>query len=104
MVVDGPTSTLMQPLLHRTHRTIAESFDRLNRYTSLEARDRSGRRRVGLADAAFAPMGVFVKYYLLRGTWREGVHGLLLAAITAMYKSVLYIKTSLLQRSVHSGD
>jgi hypothetical protein len=45
-----------------------------------------------------------MKYYLLRGTWREGVHGLLLAAITAMYKSVLYVKTALLQRSVNSGD
>jgi glycosyltransferase involved in cell wall biosynthesis len=104
VVVDGPTATLTQPLLHRTHRTIAESFDRLNRYTSLEARDRSSRRRVGLGDALFAPAGVFMKYYLLRGTWREGVHGLLLAAITAMYKSVLYVKTALLQRSVNSGD
>lgn len=98
VVVDGPTGTLAHPLLHRTHRTLSESVDRMNRYTSLESADRAGRRRVGLVDALIPPLGVFVKYYVVRGTWRDGVHGFLLSAVTAMYKSVLYVKTFLLQR------
>lgn len=99
VVVDGPTGELRFALEHRTHRTIAESIERLNRYTSLESRDRIDRRRVGIADMLFPPAGVFFKYYVIRGTWREGVHGLLLSGITAMYKTVLYIKTYLLQRA-----
>lgn len=98
VVVDGATGTLVHAIDHHTHRTLSESVARLNRYTSLEAPERAGRRRVGVVDAVFPPLGVFAKYYLLRGGWRDGIHGFLLSAITAMYKSVLYIKTGLLQR------
>ncbi len=99
VVVDGNTRVLTEPLLHYTHPTIAESIGRLNRYTTLESRDRASRRRVRLCDAFVPPVGVFFKYYVVKGSWRDGVHGFLLSAITAMYKSVLYVKTYLRQRA-----
>src|SRR5262249_28253806 len=37
--VDGPVLLLASPLFHYTHATLAESISRLNRYTTLEARD-----------------------------------------------------------------
>jgi len=96
--VDGETAALSAPILHYAHRTIGESVRRLDRYTTLEARDRAGRRRIRIVDVFVPPAGVFVKYYLVKGSWRDGVHGLVLSAITAMYKSVLYVKIYLLQR------
>lgn len=95
--VDGPVADLSSPLLHYAHPTISESIQRLNRYTSLEAADRVHRRRVGVLDALVLPVGVFVNYYVLKGCWRVGARGFLLASITAMYKSVLYVKIRLLQ-------
>jgi len=97
-MVDGPVGKLHPPLNHYTHPSLSESIRRMNVYTSLEARDRAGRRRVGALDAAVAPAGVFFNYYVAKGCWRAGVRGYLLAATTAMYKSVLYIKTRELQR------
>ena len=97
--VEGTVATLSSPLHHFTHQTIAESIRRLNRYTTLEARDRASRRRIRALDPAVAPAGVFLKYYFVKGCWRAGVRGYLLASITAMYKSVLYIKTRSLQRA-----
>lgn len=96
--VDGETAALSAPLLHYTHRTIDESVRRLDRYTTLEARDRAGRRRIRVVDVFVPPAGVFFEYYLVRGAWRDGVHGLVLSAITAMYKSVLHVKIYHLQR------
>lgn len=96
--VEGGTGVLTGPMDHYTHPTLAQSVARLNRYTSLEARERAGRRRIRLIDAVVPPAGVFVKYYLVRGTWRDGIHGFLLSAVTAMYKSVLYVKTWLVQQ------
>jgi len=97
--VEGETRSLNAPLLHYTHATLAETAERMNRYTTLEARDRARRRRVGVLDPLFPPAGVFVNYYVLKGCWRAGVRGFLLAATTAMYKSVLYVKTRELQRA-----
>lgn len=90
--VDGPVATLTSPLFHYTHTTLAESIQRLNRYTSLEARDRASRRRVSALDPLVSPIGVFFKYYVVKGCARAGMRGYLLACITAIYKMVLYVK------------
>jgi hypothetical protein len=47
---------------------------------------------------------VFWNYYVAKGCWRAGVRGFLLAATTAMYKSVLYIKTRALQEPASVGE
>ena len=96
--VDGDVAVLASPLLHYTHTSIAESVQRLNTYTTLEARDRAARRRIRALDPLLLPPGVFFKYYISKGCWRAGVEGFLLAAITAMYKSVLYVKIRAIQQ------
>ncbi|HXV14706.1 MAG TPA: glycosyltransferase family 2 protein [Candidatus Krumholzibacteria bacterium] len=95
--VEGRVGVLSAPLNHYAHPTIAESVQRLNRYTTLEARDRASRRRVRALDPLVLPAGVFFKYYVAKGCWRAGVEGFLLAAITAMYKAVLYVKIRSIQ-------
>ncbi|UCH85371.1 MAG: hypothetical protein JSW50_06710, partial [Candidatus Latescibacterota bacterium] len=102
-IIDGTVGELTHRLNHYAHPTITESIARLNRYTTLESRDRANRRKIHLYDAVLGPIGVFFNYYVAKGCWRAGFHGCLLSAITAMYKSVLYIKTYLRQRSA-SGD
>lgn len=95
--VEGELRTLVGPLNHYTHQTMSDNIARLNRYTSLEAGERVQRRRIRLFDTIVPPAMVFVRYYL-GGCWRDGMRGFLLAATTAMYRSVLYIKIYLLQR------
>jgi glycosyltransferase involved in cell wall biosynthesis len=97
IVLSGEAGTLRSPLFHYTHQTLSESFRRLNRYTTLEAGERAGRRRIGLFDVIVPPFGVFLRYYIIGGCWKAGTRGFLLSAITAMYRSVLYAKTYLLQ-------
>jgi len=101
--VDGPVGELSSPLCHYAHPTVSESLQRLNRYTGLEAADRAGRRRVGVLDPLVLPAGVFFNYYVLKGCWRAGVRGFLLASTTAMYKSILYVKIRLLQQDARGG-
>jgi glycosyltransferase involved in cell wall biosynthesis len=97
--VDGRVETLAAPLNHYAHPTLADSVQRMNRYTTLEARDRVTRRRVRALDPFLLPAGAFLNFYLFKGCWRAGVEGFLLAAITAMYRAVLYVKIRALQRA-----
>jgi len=97
--VDGPVGLIAAPLFHYTHTTLSGSIDRLNRYTTLEARDRASRRPITALDPLVSPIGVFLKYYVVKGCWRAGMRGYLLAAITAIYKMVLYVKIRELQTS-----
>ena len=95
---DGELLDLTQPLYHYTHQSLQESFQRLNRYTTLEAGERVDRRKIGLGDVVVLPMGVFLRYYISGRCYRAGVHGYLLSATTALYRSILYLKIYLLQR------
>ena len=97
--VNGAVGLIAAPLFHYTHTTLSGSIDRLNRYTTLEARDRAARRRITALDPLVSPIGVFLKYYAVKGCWRAGMRGYLLAAITAIYKMVLYIKIREIQTS-----
>jgi len=101
--VDGPVGLIAAPLFHYTHTTLSGSIDRLNRYTTLEARDRAGRRRITALDPLFSPVGVFLKYYVVKGCWRAGMRGYLLACITAIYKMVLYVKIREIQVRGEAG-
>jgi len=101
--VDGFVGTLASPLFHYTHTTLAESIRRLNLYTTLEARDRASRRRIHPLDPLVSPLGVFLKYYLVRGCWRAGMRGYLLACTTAIYKMVLYVKIREIQVRGETG-
>jgi (heptosyl)LPS beta-1,4-glucosyltransferase len=103
-VADGSVGWLENQLHHYAHPTLSASIHRLNWYTTLEAADRVNRRRIRVFDFIFPPFGVFLNYYVRKGCWRAGVHGFLLSAITAMYKSTLYIKIYILQHTVKSAD
>jgi glycosyltransferase involved in cell wall biosynthesis len=99
VLLDGNSMRLRNPLFHYTHQTLSESVQRLNRYTTLEAAERVQRRRITLADAVIPPAAVFARYYLVKGCWKAGSRGFLLSMVTALYKSVLYLKIYFLQRS-----
>jgi (heptosyl)LPS beta-1,4-glucosyltransferase len=98
VIVQGSVRSLSNVLHHYTHPTVAESIARLDRYTSLEAAERVGRRRIHAFDAVLPLVGVFCNYFFAKSCWRAGMRGFLLSAITAMYKSALYMKIYWLQR------
>lgn len=96
--VQGELGHLQNHLLHFTHDSLEQSFARLNRYSSLEARDRTGRKKVRWWDFLTHPGAAFFnKFFALRG-YRDGLHGFVLAVITALVKMALYMKIWELQR------
>jgi glycosyltransferase involved in cell wall biosynthesis len=71
-------------LLHYSFRDLAQLVEKLNRASTVRARDgkRSGRVAVA-ARVLFAWPFYFVKHYLFRGLYRAGIYGIVLAAISA---------------------
>jgi glycosyltransferase involved in cell wall biosynthesis len=71
-------------LLHYSFRDLAQLVEKLNRVSTVRARDgkKSGRVAVA-ARVLFAWPFYFVKHYLFRGLYRAGIYGIVLAAISA---------------------
>ena len=97
--VSGATGQLNGALLHYTYRSLDQYFEKFDRYSRWWADQhyRNGRR--GAAAAVFVkPPARFFKMYLLRGGFRDGAHGLILACLAAA--SVMAKYARLWERSI----
>ena len=81
------------PILHRTYRSFSEYAARMNRYSDLGAAAMAASgRRPSLLRLALSPAAAFLKMFVLRGGFLDGVRGLVVAAGQAHYVLLKYAK------------
>ena len=97
--VDGPVGNLKNELEHHSFRDLRDQLDRINRYTTLAARQmyESGRR-AGLIDLMVHPPAAFLRNYLLRRGILDGAAGFIISATNAYYVFLKFAKLWELQR------
>jgi len=79
---DGPTPTLVAPLLHYTLRSLPQYVEKLHRYAEWGARDlaRQGRG-AGMAEVALRPAWRFFRMFVLEAGFLDGLHGFVVCAL-----------------------
>lgn len=83
---DGPVGRLSGEILHYAYRDLSHHLLTMDRYTTLAARQMfEDGRRAGFWDLALHPPAAFLRNYLLRGGFRDGVPGLIVSAMNARY-------------------
>ena len=84
--VAGPTRRLRSPLLHETNDAVSDIVRKTDRYTTLEARAaHAAGVRPSLWRLALYPPTLFLYSFVVRGGWRDGMAGFILAALAAHY-------------------
>ncbi len=90
---DGPVVDLRGELLHYAYRDLSHHLETMDRYTTLAARQmHEDGRRAGWVDLALHPPAAFLRNYLLRGGFRDGVPGLIISAMNARYVGLKFAK------------
>lgn len=93
LVVDGPIKVLKGDILHYTVRDAAEHHSRLQRYTSLAAQQAYAEGKQASVGSIFlAPLAAFIRSYLLKLGFLDGVQGLIIAQFAAHYAFLKTIK------------
>lgn len=91
--VEGRTLRTRHDLLHLTDPDLQHYLTKFNRYTSLAAEDMvAAGRRFSLADLLFRPPFQFVKMYILKRGFLDGVEGLILSVLSSAYVFTKYAK------------
>jgi len=101
--VDVPAGTrtaeLRNSLLHYTYTSLDQYFEKFDRYSRQWAEQNYARgRRATAAGVFFKPPARFVSMYLLKGGFRDGASGLVLACLAAA--SVMAKYARLWERSI----
>jgi glycosyltransferase involved in cell wall biosynthesis len=98
-VIGEPVATLAGDLLHESAEDLGRYLEKQNRYTSLAAAElhRQGRS-AGIADLAISPLARFVKFYLLRLGFLDGLPGLVHISIGCINSFMKYAKLMEMRR------
>ncbi|MCP9757730.1 glycosyltransferase family 2 protein [Aquitalea sp. S1-19] len=104
VICDGDVGRLHGDLMHESGEDVALYLAKQNRYTSLQAEMlfRAGKR-VGITKLLFSPLLRFIKFYIVRRGFLDGVPGLVHIAIGCMNSFLKYAKLIELRRLEKEG-
>jgi glycosyltransferase involved in cell wall biosynthesis len=93
VTASGPVGQLKQDLQHYAYRDITHHHQTMDRYTTLAAEDMYARgRRAGFVDIALHPPAAFVRNYVLRRGFTDGLPGLIISTMNAHYVFLKFAK------------
>ena len=91
--VEGAIGSLKSDLNHYTDPSIEHYFVKFNSYTSLAAKELSSKgKKSKLSDIVFRPIFLFLKMYIFKLGFLDGVYGLTLAVLSSAYVFTKYCK------------
>lgn len=93
VLADGPVAQLDGDLLHDSAESLASYLTKQNRYTTLAAEMAiAAGKRSSPGRIAFSPLVRFIKFYLIRQGFRDGLPGLIHIAIGCFNSFLKYAK------------
>ena len=100
---DGPVDYLKHELQHYPYRDLSEHLVRMDRYTTLAARQMHAQgTRATAVQLLVYPRLAFVRNYFLKGGFRDGKAGLVISLVNSYYVFLKFAKLWELQRK--TGD
>lgn len=100
---DGKVGRLNGDILHYTVRDAAEHHLRMNRYTTLAAQQRySQGKRASIVSLFVSPVAVFLRSYIFKLGFLDGIPGLAIARFAAHYEFLKNLKLWEMGRRVRS--
>jgi glycosyltransferase involved in cell wall biosynthesis len=89
----APPDRLHEPLLHSPDFAPEKFLEKMNKYTSIEARERVARgQRTNLFRIVTAGPAMFLKNYFYYKAYRDGVHGLVISVLEGVSRAVRHVK------------
>jgi glycosyltransferase involved in cell wall biosynthesis len=93
VILHGRSARLRSPMLHYTYRDVGAHLATINFFTGVAARELDLRgQRATAADLFVRPLWRFLRFYLMRRGFMEGIAGLFVAQSAAFYVFTKYAK------------
>jgi glycosyltransferase involved in cell wall biosynthesis len=93
LLVDGGIGQLQNVIEHYTDPSIKHYFEKFNNYTSLAAEELYGKdKEFHLSDIILRPIFIFIKMYIIKKGFLDGIQGFILAVFSSAYVFTKYSK------------
>lgn len=93
VVINGQTGRLKNEILHYSYNTVEQYFEKFDNYTSIGAKQAyDNNKKAGWFKIAIKPPVAFIKHYLIKLGFLDGLEGFIISAFSAMAVMVKYTK------------
>ncbi|MCP4705046.1 MAG: glycosyltransferase family 2 protein [candidate division Zixibacteria bacterium] len=104
VVLNGQTDRLKGEILHYSYNSIEQYFDKFATYTTIGARQAfDNNKKAGWFHIALKPPVAFIKHYIIKLGFLDGLEGFIISALSAMAVMVKYSKLRHLYKEKKSG-
>ena len=92
-VTDEKVYQIKEDIYHHSYLTLEDYFSKFNRYTTEGALEYYKKgKKASIFQIAFNPLYKFIRMYIIRLGFLDGVEGFLLASTSSLYSMVKYFK------------
>ena len=93
LIVKGKTGNFQNDIEHYTDPDIKHYFEKFNNYTTLAAEELNGKGKVfKVPDIVIRPAVIFLKMFILKRGFLDGIQGFILAMFSSAYVFTKYCK------------
>lgn len=104
VITNAAVGELEEPLLHTPYANLDEYFEKLRRYSRGWAEQHYARgRRASVADLLLRPSGRLISMLVLRGGWRDGAVGVVVAVLASISVAAKYAQLWALHRETRDS-
>jgi glycosyltransferase involved in cell wall biosynthesis len=91
-IVKGEHGELKNDSIHFTHQDLYSTFEKINKYSSLEITEFVNAKPVRKRDLIIHPVAAFLNHFISRKGYKDGMHGMMVSIIHAMTNMMRYMK------------
>jgi len=97
--VKGEIGFLKNDLLHYTVSSISDYMHKVNQYSTLQAIEKAGKKKINFFNMLFRPILAFIQGYILKGGFLDGITGLMVVNFHIITNMLAYMKIWQIQRN-----
>lgn len=103
-IVDGKIEYLKHHIDHYTVSSISDFAEKINKYSSLQAIEKSNRKKVGIGDLILRPISAFIRIFIFKQGFRDGIHGLMVTYFDIITNILTYMKILEIQKKRENNE
>jgi len=93
VIVEGKKGYLKSHLQHFSYKNLSDHLARIDKYAALTAQEMHGRgKRTTAFDLLFRPLARFIRMYLIKRGFLDGIYGLIVSLMGSFYVFIKYVK------------
>jgi glycosyltransferase involved in cell wall biosynthesis len=95
--LNGQLGFLKSDILHYTVTSISDYMSKVNHYSSLQAVEKSKKKKIKLSDILFRPIASHIQQFILKRGFLDGIYGLMVTNFDVITNMLTYMKAWELQ-------